>query len=111
MVFLIRPNFICQLTDLTNQSGFWAKAVDERLVDEDATLYFYVNRYGTVFYGVEGRPKNEFFNGVDVSRPLWAIIDVYGNSTAVELIDVRLNNSSTARQDVGYDFSDSNDAG
>ncbi len=92
--------------DLTNRKGFWAKAVNERLVDKDVTLYFYVSKSGTVYYGIDGRTKDEFFQGVDVSGPLWAMIDVYGNSTAVELVNVRLNNSLNDDQEAGFGLSD-----
>lgn len=83
------------------------KAVNETLMDKDSTLYFYVNKSGTVYYGLESpfgdRAKDEFFTGVDIGcGPLWAIIDVYGNSTAVELVNIRLNNSLIADQEAGF---------
>lgn len=91
--------------DLANQKGYWAKAVNERFVDKDVTLYFYVNKSGSVYYGIDGRTKDVFFQGVDTSTPLWAIIDVYGNSTAVELVNVQLNNSLTADEEAGFGLS------
>lgn len=73
-------------------------------------MYFYVNKNGSVYYGIDGRPKDEFFQGVDVSGPLWAMIDVYGNSTAIELVNVRLNNSLAADQEAGFALNDNNNA-
>lgn len=90
--------------DLTNQKGFWAKAVNEgRYGGKDTVLYFYVSKSGTVYYGLEGHPKEMFFSGVETSGPLWLMIDVYGNSTAIELVNhAQLNNSLTADQEAGF---------
>lgn len=70
-------------------------------------MYFYVNKSGTVYFGSESplgrRSENEFFTGVDLGYgPLWAMIDVYGNSTGVELVNVHLNNSLIADQEAGF---------
>ena len=43
-----------------------------------------VSRTGDVTYGVNGEDKGMFFSGVDTSRPLWAMLDIYGNTVAVE---------------------------
>lgn len=89
--------------DLTNERGYWAKAVNESHYSiKDLVLYFYVTKSGNVYYGVEGKPKELFFSGVDTSAPLWVMIDVYGNSTAIELVNVQLNNALTADQEAGF---------
>jgi hypothetical protein len=46
-------------------------------------------------YGVNGEEKGVLVQDMDTRNPMWMILDVYGNSTAVEIIDVRdyLNNS------------------
>lgn len=88
--------------DLTNLKGYWAKAVKEECYGvKDMVLYFYVNKNGTVYYGVNGGPKEMFFPGVDTNVPLWVMIDVYGNSTAIELVSPQLNNS-IADQEAGF---------
>lgn len=58
-------------------------------------LHYYVNSAGDVHFGINGEEKGIFFSGVECRGPLWALIDVYGNSTAIEFIDIRhqLNNS------------------
>ena len=94
---------------MTNERGYWAKAVSEsHYAIKDLVLYFYVSKSGNVYYGVDGKPKELFFSGVDVSSPLWAMIDVYGNSTAIELINVQLNNTLIADQEAGFGLSDNN---
>lgn len=87
------PKYACP--DLTNKPGYWAKALAERLCEKDAILYYYVNSAGDVHFGVNGEDKGVFFSGVDTRGQLWAMLDIYGNSTAVEFLDPRshLNNS------------------
>jgi protein neuralized len=37
-----------------------------------------------VYYGVNGEEKGLFFSGVNTSSPLWAMLDIYGNTVSVE---------------------------
>ncbi|KAL1122838.1 hypothetical protein AAG570_003164, partial [Ranatra chinensis] len=87
------PKYACP--DLTNKPGYWAKALTERLCERDTVLFYYVTSAGDVYFGVNGEEKGVFFSGVDTRGQLWAMIDVYGNSTAIEFLDSRqqLNNS------------------
>ncbi|XP_076240327.1 E3 ubiquitin-protein ligase neur [Calliopsis andreniformis] len=79
------PRYACP--DLTNKPGYWAKALAERLAEKDTVLFYYVTSAGDVHFGVNGEEKGLFFSGVETRGPLWAIIDVYGNSTAIEFVD------------------------
>lgn len=74
------------LADLTNKVGFWAKALAERYAVKDSVLFFYVTSAGDVHFGVDGEEKGIFFTGVETRGPVWALLDLYGNCTAVELI-------------------------
>ncbi|CAH1390082.1 unnamed protein product [Nezara viridula] len=87
------PKYACP--DLTNKPGYWAKALAERLCERDAVLFYYVTAAGDVHFGVNGEEKGIFFSGVDTRGQLWAMLDIYGNSTAVEFVDSNhhLNNS------------------
>ncbi|XP_045465468.1 protein neuralized isoform X1 [Harmonia axyridis] len=87
------PKYACP--DLTNKPGYWAKALPERFCSRNTVLFYYVTSAGDVHFGINGEEKGIFFSGVDTRGPLWALIDVYGNSTAIEFVDVRhnLNNS------------------
>ena len=86
------PKYACP--DLTNKSGFWAKALAEKFADKDSVMYYYVTNGGDVVFGVNGEDKGVFFSGVDTRRQLWGLVDVYGNSNVIELVDPRrsLNN-------------------
>ena len=86
------PKYACP--DLTSKPGYWAKALPERYVEQNVLIQYHVLSNGEVHIGVNGQNKGEFFSGVDARRPLWALIDLYGNCAGIELIDVRrsLNN-------------------
>lgn len=87
------PKYACP--DLTNKPGYWAKALPERFCSQSTILFYYVTSCGDVHFGINGEEKGIFFTGVETRGPLWALIDVYGNSTAIEFVDIRhqLNNS------------------
>merc|ERR1711953_188325 len=91
------PKYACP--DLTNKSGFWAKALSEKFADKDSVMYYYVSSGGDVIFGVNGEDKGVFFSGVDTRKQLWGLVDVYGNSHVIELVDPRrtLNNIRTAQ--------------
>lgn len=78
------PKYACPA--LTCRPGFWAKALGENLVERDGVLSFMVNHSGDVYFGINNEMKGKFFSGVDVRKPLWALVDVYGNTVAVELV-------------------------
>ncbi|XP_069363620.1 protein neuralized isoform X1 [Maniola hyperantus] len=84
------PKYACP--DLTNKPGNWAKALGERFCEKDNILYYYVNSAGDVHFGINGEDKGLFFTGVDTRSPLWALVDVYGNCTAVQFADPRAPN-------------------
>ena len=88
------PKYACP--DLTSKPGYWAKALGERYATEGSVIHYYVSPNGDVHFGMSGKDLGVFFSGIDTRQPLWAMIDLYGNCTTLELIDVRstLNNFS-----------------
>lgn len=86
------PKYACP--DLTSKQGFWAKALSERCVESGAVVHYYVTAGGDVHFGINGRDLGVFFTDVDTRNPLWAMVDLYGNCTSIEFVDVRtaLNN-------------------
>uniref|UniRef100_A0A3P9DS58 E3 ubiquitin-protein ligase NEURL1 n=1 Tax=Maylandia zebra TaxID=106582 RepID=A0A3P9DS58_9CICH len=79
------PKYACP--DLVSQSGFWAKALPEELSNEGNVISFWVDKKGRVFYRINDSSPILFFSGVHVSEPLWALIDVYGLTRGVQLLD------------------------
>lgn len=90
------PKYACP--DLTNKQGNWAKALSERLAQRDALLYYYVNESGQVYYGINGEDKGIFFDGVNVNTQLWGMVDIYGNTMAIELANDRNAQNTDSRQ-------------
>ncbi|XP_067312888.1 E3 ubiquitin-protein ligase NEURL1B isoform X2 [Pseudorasbora parva] len=85
------PKYACP--DLVTRPGFWAKALPERLAMRDNILAFWADRHGRVFYSInEGEPIL-FHCGLSVSCPLWAIIDIYGITQEVTLLESRFAES------------------
>ncbi|ESO95167.1 hypothetical protein LOTGIDRAFT_117454, partial [Lottia gigantea] len=78
------PRYACP--DLTNKPGTFAKALSERFAKTNTVMCFYVTRGGDVFFSVNGEDKGLFFNGVNTNGPLWALLDIYGNTISVEFL-------------------------
>lgn len=82
------PKYACP--DLTNRPGFWAKALNERYCERDNILFYYYTSSGDVHFGINGEEKGTFFAIPPPREPLWALVDVYGNCSAIELLDSRV---------------------
>lgn len=82
------PKYACP--DLTNRPGYWAKALNERFCERDNILFYYVTSSGDVYFGINGEEKGVFINGVETRGPLWTLIDIYGNCSAIEFLDSRI---------------------
>lgn len=76
------PRYACP--DLTSMHGNWAKAVGEKFAKKDSVLHYYVDENGDVHYGIDTEEYGIFFGGVNTSGKLWAVLDIYGNTVAVE---------------------------
>ncbi|CAG5076024.1 Similar to neur: Protein neuralized (Drosophila melanogaster) [Cotesia congregata] len=98
------PRYACP--DLTNKPGYWAKALAERFAGRDTVLFYYVTAAGDVHFGVNGEEKGVFFSGVETRGPLWAVIDVYGNSTAIEFLDPNRQHFNNIRRGVEHSNED-----
>uniref|UniRef100_A0A8C9QL20 E3 ubiquitin-protein ligase NEURL1 n=1 Tax=Spermophilus dauricus TaxID=99837 RepID=A0A8C9QL20_SPEDA len=82
------PKYACP--DLVSQSGFWAKALPEEFANEGNIVAFWVDKKGRVFYRINDSAAMLFFNGVRTADPLWALVDVYGLTRGVQLLDSEL---------------------
>ncbi|XP_061883152.1 E3 ubiquitin-protein ligase NEURL1 isoform X2 [Entelurus aequoreus] len=79
------PKYACP--DLVSQSGFWAKALPEEFANKGNVITFWVDKKGRVFYRINESSPMLFFSGVRTADPLWALIDVYGLTREVQLLD------------------------
>lgn len=98
------PRYACP--DLTNKPGYWAKALAERFAGRDTVLFYYVTAAGDVHFGVNGEEKGVFFGGVETRGSLWSVIDVYGNSTAIEYLDPNRQHFNNIRRGADHSNED-----
>lgn len=77
------PKYVCP--DMTVKPGNWAKALKESSAHHQDVLTFFFNTKGEVYLSINRGRFSLFFNGVDASKPLWALIDVYGNTTGLKV--------------------------
>lgn len=78
------PRYACP--DLTNRPGYWAKALPERLARLGSVLSFRYTLTGDVLFAIDSEEKGVFFTGINTRSPLWALVDVYGNTSCVEFV-------------------------
>ncbi|KTF78067.1 hypothetical protein cypCar_00032938 [Cyprinus carpio] len=82
------PQFTCP--DLVSERGFWARALPEEQCEEGTILSFWLDNTGRVFYRVNSGPPIFFFGGVPAGELVWAIIDIYGLTRGVQLLDSKM---------------------
>ncbi|XP_075895083.1 E3 ubiquitin-protein ligase NEURL3-like [Nelusetta ayraudi] len=71
--------------DLTDCPGHWAAPVPELFSQTDSELELWVSHGGSIY--IQNKTlKCRIQTGVDVSKPLWAMIDVYGQTTSIFLL-------------------------
>lgn len=74
------------IPDLSEKPGHWAAAVDESWCAEGSELKFWVSSKGKiVLHAVNKNKTVAILRGVDVSKPLWAMIDLYGQTSSIFL--------------------------
>uniref|UniRef100_A0A8C9AK03 E3 ubiquitin-protein ligase NEURL3 n=1 Tax=Prolemur simus TaxID=1328070 RepID=A0A8C9AK03_PROSS len=79
------PPFVCP--DLEEQSPTWAAVLPEGCALEGDVVRFWVNRCGWLFAKVNAGRRLLLRTGVLMGAPLWAVMDVYGTTKAIELLD------------------------
>lgn len=88
------PKYVCP--DMTNMepATSWAKALPERLATPDSVLSFYFTTSGRcamIHFAINGEEKGSFPIGIkDKGENVWALIDIYGNTTSIEFVDPRI---------------------
>lgn len=74
------------IPDLIQKPGHWAVAVHESCCTLGSELRFWVSSRGKVYMRVNNSNRDEeILDGVDVSRPLWALVDIYGQTSCIYL--------------------------
>ena len=71
--------------ELSGQAGFWAKPLPVTINQEDTCIHFYVEYNGKIKWWLNDKDKGVFLRGVDTREPLWAMVDLYGNCTRIQI--------------------------
>ncbi|CAL8342695.1 unnamed protein product [Lota lota] len=71
---------------LTDTAGHWANIVPETFCYPGSVVTFWVSHGGTVYCRVRNCKRHKLVEAVDLSQPLWAMLDVYGQTCAVLLL-------------------------
>ncbi|XP_032085906.1 E3 ubiquitin-protein ligase NEURL3 isoform X1 [Thamnophis elegans] len=80
------PPFVCP--NLVTQGKTCACVLPDEYIEEDTIISFWVDSWGCVFCSTNLEAEGSFlFSGVSVESPLWAVVDVYGRTKEVELLD------------------------
>ncbi|KAL2084242.1 hypothetical protein ACEWY4_019760 [Coilia grayii] len=72
--------------DLTNKPGYAAFAVPHKDCTPGTTVTFWMSSDGRLCYKTSTRTHGWVQTDLDLTQPLWAIFDVYGQSTTVLLL-------------------------
>lgn len=87
------PKHACP--DMTNAGHTWARALADEVVRRNSVIHFSYNTNGYIHYGINNQDCGVFYANVNTSQHLWFIVDIYGQTAAVELIDPRIHNASS----------------
>lgn len=86
------PKHACP--DMTNAGHTWARALADEVVRANSVIHFSYNSNGYIHYGINNQDCGIFYANVNTSQHLWFIVDIYGLTAAVELIDPRIHNAT-----------------
>ncbi|KAM4745819.1 E3 ubiquitin-protein ligase NEURL3-like [Anableps anableps] len=80
------PLPLMAMPNLTKTPGHWAIPVSESSCQEGSLLEFWVSDRGHINYRNNNGRKQKLQVEVDLKNPLWAMIDVYGQTCSIFLL-------------------------
>ncbi|XP_075960813.1 E3 ubiquitin-protein ligase NEURL3-like [Anarhichas minor] len=80
------PLPIMAIPNLTHTQGHWAAPVPESHCQEGSELEFWLSGKGSVYVTSHNIKRHKLLTGVNLSKPLWAMIDIYGQTCAISLL-------------------------
>ncbi|CAI9173944.1 unnamed protein product [Rangifer tarandus platyrhynchus] len=87
------PPFVCP--DLEQRSQTWAAMLPDGCALPGDVVRFWVSRQGQILARVNSGPRRLLREGVLLGAPLWAVMDVYGTTKAIQLLDLTANDFPT----------------
>ena len=96
----IQPLPPFSVPDLTSQLGTWAKPLSEHHQNVGSRIGFCFNPDGSLslYVNDECVETIDLCGAVDVTEPVWTLIDVYGSITSVCLLSLGMFNNSKAKK-------------
>nr|XP_060643422.1 E3 ubiquitin-protein ligase NEURL3 [Anolis sagrei ordinatus] len=80
------PPFACP--NLIQRGKTRACLLPDEHCEEGTVVSFWVDARGRVLYNINGEPEQFLLlDGVLVTSPLWAVVDIYGRTRAIQLLD------------------------
>ncbi|KAM9360635.1 E3 ubiquitin-protein ligase NEURL3 [Symphorus nematophorus] len=80
------PLPIMAIPNLTKTPGHWAAPVHESLCQAGSELEFWVTDGGNIYVTCNNSRLHKLLEGVDLRKPLWAMIDIYGQTCSIFLL-------------------------
>ncbi|XP_061907422.1 E3 ubiquitin-protein ligase NEURL3 [Entelurus aequoreus] len=74
------------MPDLIETPGHWVAPLHEAYCRAGSEVQFWVSHSGKVYFLDQKKCRRELVKGVDLSRPLWAVIDIYGQTCSIVLL-------------------------
>ncbi|XP_043245367.1 uncharacterized protein LOC122393433 [Amphibalanus amphitrite] len=71
--------------DLIRRPGFWVRTIREQHLSDGARIHFWLTLDGVLHVSVNHQQVTRLATGVGEDRPLWALVDVYGNTQSVQV--------------------------
>ena len=78
------PRYVCP--DLTNKEGYWARALKENYAASGNRVTFYITSQRQLHYFINNEHKGVLLHHLPVGLPLWAMLDIYGNTVAAKFV-------------------------
>ncbi|XP_030594098.1 E3 ubiquitin-protein ligase NEURL3-like [Archocentrus centrarchus] len=73
------------IPNLTDRPGHWAVLVQESCCQAGSELEFWFSSGGSIYAEINNR-QHKLLTGLDLSQPLWAMIDIYGQTCSILLL-------------------------
>ncbi|XP_051279328.1 E3 ubiquitin-protein ligase NEURL3-like isoform X2 [Dicentrarchus labrax] len=86
------------IPNLTDTPGHWAAPVPESYCRAGSELEFWVSEGGNIYIANESLGWRKIFTGVDLSKPLWAMVDIYGQTCSVLLLGSEIRGQLQTRR-------------
>ena len=106
------PRYLCPDMTRDRRGRTWARALPSKHCTQGNVIFIQLRSNGDLIWGVNGKEKGVLVSGVETAAPVWAVVDVYGSISSVELVDPRRSLSDImAGQEVKEDKENKKEAG